>query len=91
MRRHPRYLGRFLVAIQVSRLNEALLMAFSAMSPSNFKAVDRVVKIVHEFVRCGGAFAAEWARPESPRLDAPIGLGVRRRVNLRPRTRAAGF
>jgi transposase-like protein len=59
------------VAIQVSRLNEALLVAFSAMSPSNLKAVDQVVKIVRELDRYGGAFAAEWARPEAPRLDAP--------------------
>ena len=53
------------VAIQVSRLNEALLMAYSAMSPTNLKAVDQVVKIVRELDRYGGAFAAEWARPEA--------------------------
>ena len=57
------------VAIQLSRLNEALLVAFSAMSPTNLKAVDQVVKIVRELDRYGGAFAAEWARPEvSPRI-----------------------
>ena len=72
------------VAIQLSRLNEALLVAYSAMSPTNLKAVDQVVKIVRELDRYGGAFAAEWARPEaSPRiargpqagdlgLDAPV-------------------
>ncbi len=59
------------VAIQMSCLNEALLVAFSAMSPTNLKAVDQVVKIVRELDRYGGAFAAEWARPEAPRLDAP--------------------
>ena len=59
------------VAIQVSRLNEAMLIAFSAMSPSNLKAVDRVVKIVRELDRYGGAFAAAWRRPEASRLDAP--------------------
>ena len=32
------------VAIQVSRLNEALLVAYSAMSLTNLKAVDQVVK-----------------------------------------------
>ena len=58
------------VAIQVSRLNEALLVAFSAMSPTNLKAVDQVVKIVREFDRYGGAFAAEWRRPEASGLDA---------------------
>jgi len=59
------------VAIQLNRLNEALLVAFSAMSPTNLKAVDQVVKIVRELDRYGGAFAAEWARPEASRLDAP--------------------
>ncbi len=62
------YLNR--VAIQVSRLSEALLNAFSAMSPSNLKAVDQVVKIVRELDRYGGAFAGEWARPEASQLDA---------------------
>ena len=57
------------VAIQLSRLNEALLVAYSAMSPTNLKAVDQVVKIVRELDRYGGAFAAEWARPEPSRLD----------------------
>ena len=59
------------VAIQVSRLNEALLIAFSAMSPSNLKGVDQVVKIVRELDRYGGAFAAEWARPEAPPIRRP--------------------
>ena len=58
-------------AIQFSRLNEALLVAFSAMSPTNLKAVDQVVKIVRELDRYGAAFAAEWARSETSRLDAP--------------------
>jgi hypothetical protein len=64
------------VAIQVSRLNEALLVAFSAMSPSNLKAVDQVVKIVRELDRYGGAFVAEWARPAASRLDAPTEADV---------------
>ncbi len=44
-------------AIQVSRLNEALLVAFSAMSATNLKAVDRVVRIVRELDRYHGRFA----------------------------------
>jgi hypothetical protein len=64
------------VAIQVSRLNEALLVAFSAMSPTNLKAVDQVVKIVRELDRYGGAFAAEWARPAALRLEAPTEADV---------------
>ena len=63
------YLNR--VAIQVSRLSEALLNAFSAMSPSNLKVVDQVLKIVRELDRYGGAFAAEWARANAPGRDAP--------------------
>ncbi len=59
------------VAIQVSRVSEAMAVAFSAMSPTNLKAVGQVVKIVRELDRYGGAFAAEWARPEASRLDAP--------------------
>ncbi len=57
------------VAIQLSRLNEALLVAFSDMTGANLKAVDQAVKIVRELDRYGGAHAAEWARPEvSPRI-----------------------
>ncbi len=67
-RRMPHPPEEFL-AIQVSRLNEAMLIAFSAMSPTNLKAVDQVVKIVRELDRYGGAFAAEWARPEASRAE----------------------
>ena len=45
------------VAIQVSRLNEALLVAYSAMSRTNLKAVDQVVKIVRELDRYHGFVA----------------------------------
>ena len=47
------------VALQISRLNEALLVAYSAMSGMNLKAVDRVVKIVRELDRYHGFFGAE--------------------------------
>jgi transposase-like protein len=66
VRRQPHPPAEF-VAIQVSRLNEALLVAFSAMSPTNLKAVDQVVRIVRELDRYGGAFAAEWRRAERSR------------------------
>ena len=60
------------VAIQVSRLNEALLVAYSAMSGMNLKAVDRVVKIVRELDRYHGfAFADERATRRPPRLAPP--------------------
>ena len=45
---------REFVAIQVSRLNEALLVAYSAMTDMNLNAVDRVVKIVRELDRYHG-------------------------------------
>jgi hypothetical protein len=58
------------VAIQVSRLNEALRIAFSGMTGGNLKAVDRVVRIVRELDRYHGFAAAQRRRPEPP-LDAP--------------------
>ena len=62
------------VAIQVSRLNEALLVAYSAMSGMNLKAVDRVVKIVRELDRYHGLAAADPDRrfPHVSRLEAPM-------------------
>ena len=59
------------VAIQVSRLNEVLLVAYSAMGEANLKAVDRVIRIVRELDRYHGFVAAERRKPESSRLEAP--------------------
>ena len=64
------------VALQVGRLNEALLLSYSSMYNSargpNFDAVDRVVKIVRELDRCHGFSLAQAPRPEAaPRLLAP--------------------
>ena len=50
------------VALQVSRLNEALLVAYSAMSPENLRAVGLVVRIVRELDRYHG-FAGAGRRP----------------------------
>jgi DNA-binding CsgD family transcriptional regulator len=58
------------LALQVSRLNEALLVASGAMSAVNLEAIDRVVKIVRELDRYHG-FAVEAARPRPPRLPPP--------------------
>jgi|SRR5579871_1137289 len=41
-------------ALQVSRLNAALLVAYSAMSPDNLRAVELVVRIVRELDRYHG-------------------------------------
>ncbi len=60
------------VAIQVSRLNEALLVAYSAMGEMNLRAVDRVVKIVRELDRYHGFVAAERRLPEPSRIEAPV-------------------
>ncbi len=57
-------------ALQASRLNEALLVAYGAMSPENLKAVALVVRIVRELDRYHGFVAAgrrahlpdEWGR-----------------------------
>ena len=69
-RRQPHPPEEF-VAIQVSRLNEALLVAFSAMSVTNLKAVDSVVKIVRELDRYHGLVAAGRRRPGPEPLDPP--------------------
>jgi hypothetical protein len=59
------------VAIQVSRLNEALLVAYSAMSGMNLKAVDRVVRIVRELDRYHGFVCAERRLPKPSRRTIP--------------------
>ncbi len=53
-------------ALQVSRLNEALLVAYSAMAPENLRAVGMVVRIVRELDRYHG-FAAPGRRAPRPR------------------------
>jgi DNA-binding CsgD family transcriptional regulator len=68
-RRAPAPPAEFL-ALQVSRLNEALLVAYGAMSAENLEAVDRVVKIVRELDRYHG-FAVQAAPPRPPRLPPP--------------------
>jgi hypothetical protein len=75
--RMPQPPAEFL-ALQVSRLNEALLVSFSAMhtteAGTNFEAVDRVVKIVRELDRYHGFAAAPRSREETEthRLPPPV-------------------
>src|SRR5271169_6704813 len=57
-RRMPAPPAEFL-AMQVSRLSEALLVSYSAMSGANLRAVDHVVKIVRELDRYHGFVAAK--------------------------------
>jgi DNA-binding CsgD family transcriptional regulator len=72
------------LALQVSRLNEALLVSYTAMhgalSGTNFEAVDRVIKIIRELDRYHGfAFRDGASRPGHPQLapsaQAPLALG----------------
>jgi len=70
-RRTPAPPAEFL-AMQVGRLNEALLVSYSAMSGANLRAVDRYVRIVRELDRYHGFAAPEPpARPGPSRLAAP--------------------
>jgi hypothetical protein len=71
-RRAPQPPAEFL-ALQVSRLNEALIVAYSAMSGANLQAVDRVVTIVRELDRYHGfGLADEAVSPRPPRLAPPF-------------------
>ena len=78
-RRMPQPPAEF-VALQISRLNEALLVSYSAMSGANLEAVDRVVKIVRELDRYHGFALAPRAHeePQGRRLppggQAPLAL-----------------
>ena len=75
--RMPQPPAEFL-ALQVSRLNEALLVSFTAMHDpaegTNFEAVDRVVKIVRELDRYHGFAAVPRSREETEahRLPPPV-------------------
>jgi hypothetical protein len=81
--RMPQPPAEFL-ALQVSRLNEALLVSFSAMrtaaEETNFEAVDRVVRIVRELDRYHGFAAIPRPRDEhetsrlSPPVERPLAL-----------------
>ncbi len=81
--RMPQPPAEFL-ALQVSRLNEALLVSFSAMHTAtkgtNFEAVDRVVKIVRELDRYHGFAASPRPREEAearrlpPPFERPLAL-----------------
>jgi hypothetical protein len=81
--RMPQPPAEFL-ALQVSRLNEALLVSFSAMHTRtegrNFEAVDRVVRIVRELDRYHGFAAVPRSREETearqfpPPVERPLAL-----------------
>jgi DNA-binding CsgD family transcriptional regulator len=62
------------MALQVSRLHEALTVAYGAMSGANLQAVDRVVKLVRELDRYHGFPSAEPAPSLAPPTPAPLAL-----------------
>ena len=70
------------LALQISRLNEALLVSYSAMHNSmtgtNFEAVDRVIRIVRELDRYHGFAPAPQPReaPETLRLPPPAEISI---------------
>ena len=80
--RMPQPPAEFL-ALQVSRLNEALLVSYGAMYTStlgpNFEAVDRVVRIVRELDRYHGFAVLPRSREETeahrlPPVERPLAL-----------------
>ena len=78
------------VALQVSRLNEALLVAYSAMSGANLRAVDLVVKIVRELDRYHGFSAAD-RRVPAPRLQPEERLALDPQLASRLETAPQAF
>ena len=76
-RRAPEATGEF-TALQMSRLNEALLMSFGAMSGTNLPTVDRVVRIVRELDHYQGlgrgARGTETPRKLLKSLDSGAGM-----------------
>ena len=62
------------LALQMSRLNEAMIVAYCAMSSGNLGAVDRVVRLVREMDRYHGFFPDRDAgRAPRERLVQPAG------------------
>ena len=74
------------LALQVSRLNEALLVSYTAMhtasSGTNFEAVDRVVRIVRELDRYHGFAPRQAGSHESASLAEPPRLAPPTQVPL---------
>ena len=68
------------IQLQIRRLSEAMLVAYSAMSNGNVKAVDQVIKVVRELDRYHGF----GPYPNPQRLAAPAPTRPRRRTAARP-------
>ncbi len=59
------------LALQVSRLNEAMMVAYGSMADGNLEAVDRVVRIVSEMDRYHGFSSSRAPAPAERRRLAP--------------------
>ena len=64
------------IQLQIRRLNEAMLVAYSSMTTGNVKAVDQVIKVVRELDRYHGFGAIPSPRsfPEAPVTPPPLAL-----------------
>jgi hypothetical protein len=75
-RRAPHPPAEYL-ALQVNRLNEAMIVSYAAMACGNLKAVDRVVRIVSEMDRYHGFAASQISPPAAQRRLALRRIGRR--------------
>ena len=64
------------IQLQIRRLNEAMLVAYSSMTTGNVKAVDHVIKVVRELDRYHGfgAISRPQSLPEAPVTPPPLAL-----------------
>jgi hypothetical protein len=67
---------REFIQLQIRRLNEAMLIAYSAMSNGNVKAVDQVIKVVRELDRYHGfgPISIPQSFAEAPVTPPPLAL-----------------
>ena len=64
------------IQLQIRRLNEAMLVAYSSMTTGNVKAVDQVIKVVRELDRYHGfgAISIPQSLAEPPVTPPPLAL-----------------
>jgi hypothetical protein len=64
------------IQLQIRRLNEAMLVAYSSMTSGNVKAVDQVIKVVRELDRYHGFGPDHGAPNHAPSLPAAAPLAL---------------
>src|SRR5271166_718971 len=78
------------LALQVSRLNEAMMVAYGSMASGNLTAVDRVVRLVREMDRYHGFFPSGDAGAAAPDRLAPpakaLALAAPTAMEMTPQT-----